>query len=160
MWLSWFTGWHRTLDRHWKEGQAVSGAHMCHLLQDVLDEQHCIFIFELTVTSATSMQIFSSKLVQYKACIAKCEPNACGCFVRECFSCKKCTSVLCLTESQKQNSVCLARVRPYDIEQHIINTRGPLQGPLGLWQEAPGLVQHGADSQLHTVFLLARVLKY
>jgi len=64
-------------------------------------------IFELAVTSATSMQIFSSKVVQYQACIAKCEPNACGCFVRECVACRKCTCVLCLTESQNQNSVGL-----------------------------------------------------
>lgn len=49
---------------------------------------------------------------------------------------------------------------PTAIRQYNINTRVLRQGPLGLWQDAPSFVQHVADSQLHTVCLLACVLKY
>ena len=84
-------------------------------------------IFQLAVTSATSMQIFSSKFVQYQACIAKCEPSTCGCVVRECVACRKCTCVLCFTESQKQNSVGLQFVLQLWTTQY--QYKGSTSGP-------------------------------
>jgi len=62
---------------------------VCHSLQDVEDEQH--FVFDCPAYSHIRNK-HAKKFQQtctVPGFIVKCEPNACGDFLRECFSCRR-----------------------------------------------------------------------
>jgi len=63
---------------------------VCHSMQDVEDEQHFIFDCPAYSHIRTKHASLFQQTRTVPDFITSCEPNVCGGFLRECFSCRKC----------------------------------------------------------------------